>query len=358
MNISDLFAPGDFVTAIDEKYVRVQSHPSLPLTIANYAEKAQYENYWTPVTRNCRGLIFDSDGMVLARPYPKFFNYGDEANTGTLDLTAPAVVTDKLDGSLGISYPTPNGPAIASRGSFTSDQANHATELLRDLYPTWQPESGYTYLFEIIYPGNRIVIDYEGLDDLVLHGRVHIDTGRIEQGALDWPGPVVETFPYTTLGEALAAGPRPNVEGYVLLLDGNRQVKIKQDDYVALHRIITGLNARTVWEWLGEGKPVADLCASVPDEFHGWIQNVATDLFNEAHAILGEAVVLHRAALDALPADFERGDYARSIAHLRDAKPYMFLLLDGNDAKARELAWRAVKPPGAFSMVNHSEAVA
>lgn len=68
---------------------------------------------------------------------------------------------------------------------------------------------------EIIYPENRIVLDYAGLDDLVLLGAVEIATGRSfgPEAVADWPGPVVETFDYATFGAALAAPPRPQSGG-------------------------------------------------------------------------------------------------------------------------------------------------
>lgn len=357
--LADLFDLSLFDAMVDGGYVRVQTHPDLPLSIANYSEKTQYENCWNPVTLACRGLIYNADGRIVARPYRKFFNYGDDTNTGPLDLVAPAVVTDKLDGSLGIAYPAPDGPAIATRGSFTSDQALHATALLRQRYPDWQLPGGCTALFEIVYPENRIVVDYGNLDTLILHGLVSLRDGYVYQSGLtdaDWPGPIAERFLYATLADALAAPARPNAEGFVVLV-GQQMVKIKQEDYVRLHRIITGLNAKTVWEWLGEGKTVGDLCATVPDDFHGWIESVAAELIDAANDILHTASAAHKATLQLLPSGFTRGDYARAVAGVH-CKPYLFLLLDGNEPKARDLAWRAVKPSGARSLINHSEAVA
>ena len=34
-----------------------QTHPTLPLTIWNYAPKVQYENIWTQLLMMCRGLL-------------------------------------------------------------------------------------------------------------------------------------------------------------------------------------------------------------------------------------------------------------------------------------------------------------
>jgi RNA ligase len=52
--ISDLFDVAELETLINDGYVRRQVHPSAPLSILNYTEKAQYERVWTDVTRRCR----------------------------------------------------------------------------------------------------------------------------------------------------------------------------------------------------------------------------------------------------------------------------------------------------------------
>jgi RNA ligase len=44
-------------------------------------------------------IVDDAAGTVLARPYPKFFHH-DQPGAPKLRFDAPAVVTDKVDGSL------------------------------------------------------------------------------------------------------------------------------------------------------------------------------------------------------------------------------------------------------------------
>lgn len=286
MHFMDLFDPDLFAQMVYEGMVRIQSHPTEPLKIINYTEKAAFDKVWNEVTLACRGLIFNSDtGEVVARPFPKFFNYG-QSGCPIIDLDAPVIVTDKLDGSLGILYPLPSGGwAIATRGSFTSDQAIHATEILHTKYSDFKPLPGHTYLFEIIYPENRIVCNYEEMDDLVFLGAVKIATGT-SYGAyyaknLDWFGPKAETFPYETMREVLGTPPRPGMEGFVVHFPSEDvRVKIKQSDYIALHRIVTGLNARSVWEAMLNGT-IDDLIEKIPDEFHGFVRGVQKDLHNE-----------------------------------------------------------------------------
>jgi RNA ligase len=349
--LSDLFDTIDLAQAVESGYVRTQTHPALPLVIHNYAEKTVFDRAWTPVTRQCRGLIARADtGEVLARPYEKFWNHS-EPFAPVFALDERVLVTDKLDGSLGILYPTGDGGyAIATRGSFASDQAQHATALYQERYAgIFTPAPGMTLLFEILFPENRIVVDYHGLDDLVLLGSIEIATGRVfgpgeSEAHGDWPGPKTRVFEYETFAEALAAPPRDGMEGLVIRrAHTSDQVKLKYVEYVRLHRIVTGLNARAVWEALGAGQTAEDICAELPDEFHEWTQGVARDLFERTADIMASAEIEHERILASLPEGHTRKDYAL-IAKEHDLRAYLFKLADNRDIT--EQAWKAVYPEG------------
>jgi RNA ligase len=244
-------------------YVKAQHHPLWPdLAILNYTDTCAFERAWNNITTTCRGLIYNvATGEVLARPFPKFFNYG-EPGAPEIPLDAGVDVTDKLDGSLGILYPTPDGEwAVATRGSFDSEQARHATAVWRRQYAELcaeqgMPHRGVTMLFEIVYPGNRIVCDYGPTDDLFLLGAVDIEYGHSfgpnESEAFgNWMGPRTQEFTFPTFADAVAAPPRAGAEGLVVRLwHSEHRVKLKQEDYVALHRIITGCTKRRLWEHL------------------------------------------------------------------------------------------------------------
>ena len=340
--LADVLDPAELATAVETGLVRKQSHPDLPYVIYNYTEACQYAGAWTPVTLACRGLIVDaSSGAVLARPYEKFFNHS-EPNAPFLDPAAKVRVTDKADGSLGIVY----GDAVATRGSFTSDQAQHATTLLRTRYAGFVPPAGLTVLVEIVYPANRIVLDYDGLDDLILLGAVDIATGRTfgPEAVPSWPGPVVESFAYATLAEALAAPPRAGREGLVVhFLDTDERVKIKYEEYVRLHRLVTGLSARTVWEVLVTGGDLDELTEPLPDEFHAWVKGVVTELTGEVEALVGAVEAEFARIMAALPDGWGRREFALEAVR-SEHRGSLFLRLDGRDY--RPGLWQQVRPAG------------
>ncbi|MEV4281236.1 RNA ligase [Actinoplanes xinjiangensis] len=344
--LHDVLDPAELADAIGNGLVRSQRHPSRPFLIYNYTEACQYSAAWTPVTLACRGLVVDAAGRIVARPFPKFFNH-DQSQAPVLDPGARVTVTDKADGSLGVIYHDGSGPAVATRGSFASDQARHATELLRTRYPSFVPPPGLTVLVEIIYPDNRIVIDYRGLDDLVLLGAVEIATGRTHgpEAVPEWPGPVVETFAYTSFAEALAAPPRDGREGLVVhFTEADQRVKIKYADYVRLHRLVTGLTPRSVWEILATGGDLAALTEPLPDEFHVWVCGVAAGLTAEVDARAAAVEAAYETIITSLPEGWSRKDYAAQASR-SEHRAELFLRLDGRDY--RPGLWQRVRPAGA-----------
>ncbi|WP_045742403.1 RNA ligase [Actinoplanes rectilineatus] len=352
--LHDVLDPAELAAAIDGGLVRVQRHPTLDLRIHNYTEACQYAAAWTPVTLACRGLIVDADGRVLARPFPKFFNH-TEGHAPVLDPGAAVSVTDKADGSLGVIYHDGSGYAVATRGSFASAQAVHATDLLRTRYAQFRPPAGLTVLVEIIYPDNRIVVDYRGLDDLVLLGAVDIATGRSygPSAVPGWPGPVVESFAYATLAEALAAEPRAGREGLVVhFTEADQRVKIKYADYVRLHRLVTGLTPRTVWEILAAGGDLDDLIAPLPDEFHRWVLGIAAELTALVDARAAAVEAAYEKIVATLPQGWGRKEFAAEALRT-DFRGELFLRLDGKDY--RPGLWQRARPAGDGSMGENEE---
>lgn len=344
-HLFDIINAEEYQRMLDARYIKVQSHPTLPLLIHNYTDSATWDEQWNDVTLTCRGLVTHAHtGEVLARPFRKFFNH-DQAQAPAFDLNDPVFVMDKADGSLGILVSTEDGPVIATRGSFISEQSAWATAHYRQRYGAFEPNPAWTYLFEIIYPSNRVVVDYGAMADLMLLGAVDLATGAtvpLEEARTGWTGPVVPVFPYRTLGEVLSAPESANAEGFVVWHpQRDERVKIKFAEYKRLHKLLTGINTRHVWEILAAGQNPAEVFAGAPDEFHGWLKNQVDELLVR-HAKFAEAAKSEYAqVIAALPEGFDRRTFAQRIgAH--PLKTYLFLLLDGRSID--EQVWKTLKP--------------
>lgn len=339
---------------VDEGYISVREHPDAPLRIYNYTPKCQFDWHWTPETIACRGLILDEQDKVVARPFPKFFTpdqYKDLRNKvhNLYGLRYKELykgsfsVSEKMDGSLGILYYHPNcGWSVATRGSFTSDQAWHATKVLREKYSMGTP--GYTYLFEIIYPENRIVVDYGKRDELVLLTVLDNKTGEDAPEYVErWQRegyPVAKDFEFTTWDDVLAHQGKD--EGYVVKFDNGLRVKVKFAEYLRLHRILTNVSTRGIWQRLSNGESLDDMLDLVPDEFYNWVKDTETSLWVQYHEIVTHVEdVLYRETIKRNP-PLTRKELAIKYQNY-DYKGIMFQMLDHKSYA--DSTWRIIKPP-------------
>ena len=325
---------------VGEGWLISQVHPTLDLTIYNYSQKTQYEKMWNEETLSCRGLVLDSWGNVVARPFKKFFNLS-EVEGEIPDL--PFEVFEKMDGSLGIFFWYNGNPIFASRGSFTSDQSKVGWEILKGMdYKNLK--RGVTYLFEIIYPENRIVVDYGDTEKLVLLGAIETSTG--------------EEIPYSGIGENLERfelvrkwANKKSIselakendlirEGYVLRFSNGYRVKVKFEEYCRLHKIITNVSNIDIWEKLKDGLPLNEILDKVPDEFYGWVKNTENRLREEFQDTLGDSEKILYSIRKKL-GDSERKVYAEEIK--KNINPgILFNLLDGRNPD--QVIWKLVRP--------------
>lgn len=272
---------------VKDGYLTARPHPTADLLIWNYTPKTQYERYWTPETLMCRGLITYIDGTVVARAFEKFFNYEEHQESLPLE---PFTVTEKMDGSLGILFVYDGKLQIATRGSFTSEQAIRANHILQERYSKFHFQPDYTYLFEIVYPENRIVVDYGTQEDLILLAVIVTETGAeidIHGDALKntWPFPIVKRYDGISDITELRKTEQENAEGFVIHFESGLRLKMKFAEYVRLHHIITHVSARIIWDLLRTNQPLEPLLERVPDEFYVWVKRTREDLMAQFTAI-------------------------------------------------------------------------
>ncbi len=332
---------------VEAGFISARHHPLYDhYVIYNYTPEAQFSRRWNAATRLCRGLIVNMETMdVLARPFAKMHNWDEAEAPAILDWKAPLYAYgNKFDGSLGILYRLPNGePAIATRGSFASEQAFKGTNILHASGMAYVADewidSGYTPLFEIIYPENRIVLNYGDQEFLQPLGYIHVVTGAY------LPVPAFSNQNGIGFEEIIQNLSRPNSEGWVVWTSEFKGVKIKQADYVELHRVVTGLNRKSIWRAIKDGK-YETMLAQLPDELYKWAEEVATDLwtqFTEKIVRIDQEYIflgLH------LPEDADQKTFALAVQkHIPlEYRGYMFSRRQGKDVNPK--VWDSLEPKG------------
>lgn len=260
----------------NEGLVYKQVHPTLPLTIWNYSEKVQYENIWNEHLLMCRGLVTDNDGNIVARPFKKFFNWEENKHTPTEEFE----VYKKEDGSLGILFHYNDEWILATRGSFTSDQAIKGMEILQKYKYKYLP-TDCTYLLEILYPENRIVIQYN-VEELILLGSIQTNSGYeydIHKEGYEQLGfPIVKKYDGIKDYSVLKSMIGDNEEGFVVKFSNGDRIKIKGEEYIRLHKIMTNVSTTSVWEIVSSGGKIEEVLSGVPDEFYGKIKSYVKEL--------------------------------------------------------------------------------
>jgi len=276
---------------IEQSLIVANKHPEYDIWILNYSPKAQSKRFWDEYTMSCRGMVIDANGKILARPFQKFKNY-EEHDPSEIDMSQDYQIFEKMDGSLIIVfYYEPRMQwIVASRGSFISEQSIEATKMLGLKYE--KLNANCTYLFECIYPENRIVVDYGDRYELVLLGNVITKTGEeISHDELvtlySNYFTVVKEFKMDKMNDLseLKALEEDNMEGFVIRFADGFRVKVKFSEYVRLHGILTNVSNLTVWEHMKDNYEFDELLDRVPDEFYDWLKRTANKIQNDFNEI-------------------------------------------------------------------------
>lgn len=329
----------------EDGLVTKQVHPTLPLSIWNYTPETQFQNLWDDITLQARGLVTDDNGNVVARPFKKFFNLSEGKHTPTANFE----VYEKLDGSLGILFYCDNQWIMATRGSFTSDQSIRAYEMLQN-YDYDRLHKSYTYLFEIIYDENRIVCKYP-FEDIILLGIIDTKTEyevdlynddvdfRFKNLIKNIGFKIAKRYDgiedYNDLKQMIG----DNEEGFVVKFSNGDRVKIKGDEYLRLHKIMTNVSTTAVWECLSNGDNLSHILSDVPDEFYSKIKEYEMSLIEQYNQIESE-YFKHFASLSMSYAD-SRKDFA--INSMKTKYPsILFSMLDKRDHG--KVIWNILKP--------------
>ena len=316
-----------------------------------YTQKCQYNKMWDEYTILARGIVTTREGLVISRPFPKFFNLG-EVEAEPIDWKEPVEVTEKLDGSLIILRFLKDGTTILnSKGSFKSEHAEFAKKWLYENVSTWVENiqshpycDTLTFLFEAIFPStseNGVkVVNYGDRADLTLLAVIDTETGieypyhQLKKFGEEVGIPVVTKYDsdtYATIDRVKSRASIQEGEGIVIhFLESNKRIKVKSDVYIRLHRLISHANKKTILEMIMNGDNIEEIYAPLPDEFYRDVKKWVEE-FNNEHARLLEVVSRNLPAVQKLPTRSAQAKYVYGTPELANIQGLVFMALDGRD---------------------------
>lgn len=246
--------------ANDAFYFADQELDGFTYRIFNY-RLANYSNFLEPSALECRGVMFEMNGDDMVRlashPQIKFFNLNENPFTMDLDLVDDNIhrIEMKADGSLMSTFVYKSGQfdvlGIKSKGSLHSDQVkmthsyldrNRAfyTELLQ------MSRAGFTVNMELVSPNNRIVLNYDSTDLVVLNIRNTENGTNLRRRDIDetlYPLIAAKWIPeawhegYDGLSSLIHNSPNlVDIEGFIVYLNDGTVFKLKTEWYLVQHR--------------------------------------------------------------------------------------------------------------------------
>ena len=238
---------------------------------------------------DCRGLVVREDDptRIVAMAYRKFWNLG-EKYADPIDWST-AQVMEKLDGSIITLYWHDGRWCVASSGHPTAGgnyNGDSGETFAGAFWRVWNT-LGYRlpdvdgqhanhrdcyYAFEFCAPDNRIVVKYDR-PRIVLHGMRDAETlqeyrhAAIVSRAAFYGWEAVKAWPAASASQAVADAAQTDplaLEGFVVVDDQFRRVKVKNPRYVEIHHLRGNRSPRAVvdlWK-LGE---VDEVLAHFPE---------------------------------------------------------------------------------------------
>lgn len=265
-------------------YLRKVTSPCGKLFLYNYTDKTTYEKKWNKHTLNARGTVYEvGTNKIIAKAFPKFFNFGELATSKSKNLLKQQnfEVFEKMDGSLGIIYFYDGTWRVNTRGSFTSDQAIKATEMLGK-YNLAYTQEDITILAEIIYPENRIIVDY-GLDeDLVVLGAFKQDGREIsyDMVARNAKMPFSPKYKFKTINDVInmQATLGKMEEGFVVKFQDGFRAKFKSAEYLKIARLLSEMTLLNFWKAMKDGIVQQEIIEEIPEEFRPDVDRMKSEL--------------------------------------------------------------------------------
>lgn len=212
--------------------------------VVKYRNKVFFKNLWTPLLQECRGLILDQEDNIVAWPFTKVFNIGEN---GTTFPALPYELVEKKNGFLGVvSIGTDGELLFSTTGSLESEFVDmwrdyfykHTTpEGVRDLMMGLMGESVISVMFEVCHPNDPHIVKED--HGIYLIGARYITGNMADEAVLDllaksqgtWKRP--EHFMCRSQEQVDELLKNCQHEGFMIRdVDGNIVAKYKSKNYL------------------------------------------------------------------------------------------------------------------------------
>jgi len=336
------------------------------LILFDYNKSVTFNFDWDEITIQSRGIVFEeATGKLVARPLRKFFNYeeltGERGQTLPIEyqpnLTGPYMALEKLDGSCGIVFWYNDKWYVNTRGSFNSDQAVWATNWFNQNVLHELMNKSHTYVFEIIYPENRIVVDYGDKESMVLIAIIDVESGNeFFYDYLKSEGNTIgvdtaKCFHFDKFSDLFDARNvlTVNEEGFVVTFENGYKFKLKGEEYCRVHRTMSNLTPLNFWRVIDVEtyKVPQDFLTLLPEEFRDLSDNL-TKITEEIHQNYFDEIVKLSQTVPYFDVSTSEGKKSRYIWVTENIeKKFSGLVIDLlNDKVWRTRDWihRAVRP--------------
>ena len=230
---------------LEEKHIKIRHEGDLALF--KYGTKADFSD---EIVRNCRGHIIDLVNMkYVCRPFLKFGNYY-ESYIPEIDWKT-AQIQEKIDGSIvklwfydGAWRWSSNSVIYAQdcylhHGEFSMSWLIRDAENYKDI-PFDKLNKEYTYIFELVSPYNRIVINYPRTY-LYHTGTINNSTGQEYIVDIGIEHPKTYKIANRSLESVLQKAKEFDTlhEGFIVCDGSFNRVKVKTEEYLRLHYSMT-----------------------------------------------------------------------------------------------------------------------
>ncbi len=274
-------------------YITKRKHDKYPIYILKYTRDTQTECSkpnsnikWDEVLIACRGLVIDENYNVLAKAFDKFFNEEEltfeEKNK---HANKKYKIQEKMDGSLIILFNYNNEWITATQKSFHSEISIFALNEFNKLLNLnkLNLDTNVCYGLEFTSPMNRVVVNYgENINFTLLIARDVKTLTELNINKLNTGFSCVNQYDDLLI---LDTKELKNInslgkEGFVISFEDGFRYKLKFENYLKLHYLLTGLSTKEIQRMLMNNQDISLILEETPDEFDNWVLNI-TKILNQ-----------------------------------------------------------------------------